>query len=200
MKRKKEKRGQRDTDLIRTFICIEIPDSIKRRIDCLQKALRQIDAQVSWTKPSNIHLTLKFLGGVSPSRIERVTEAVERAASGIGPFEVEVSGAGCFPSPRNPRVLWIGLPNVPDALKQLFANIEDELAGEGFARENRKFSPHLTIGRPRNSKNSASGAEALIAGGFEPETFEATEVIVMRSQLNPTGSIYTPQATIRFCK
>jgi len=197
MGRQKQPAERRDGNLIRTFICIEIPESIKDRIDRLQKSLRQIDAQVSWTKPSNIHLTLKFLGGVAPARIERVAKAVEHAASGVGPFEIEVSGAGCFPSARSPRVLWIGLPNPPDQLKQLYTNIEDELAAQGFAREKRRFSPHLTIGRIRNPKNSASIAEALMGEGFAPERFNATEVVVMRSQLNPTGSIYSPQATIK---
>jgi 2'-5' RNA ligase len=197
MGRKIQSPERRDTNLIRTFVCIEIPQSIKERIDALQRTLRRTDAQVSWTKPSNIHLTLKFLGGVAPARIERVGKAVERAASGIHHFEIEVSGAGCFPSPRSPRVLWIGSPHAPEQLKQLYANIEDELADEGFAREKRKFSPHLTIGRMRNPKNSASIAEALMAEGFAPERFKATEVIVMRSQLKPTGSIYTPQATIK---
>lgn len=181
---------------VRTFICIEISESIKERIDRLQTTLKEIDAQVSWTKPSNIHLTLKFLGGVEAARIDRVRKAVQRAATGISPFEVEVSGAGCFPSPRNPRVLWVGFSVVPEALKQLYTNIEDQLAREGFPREKRKFSPHLTIGRIRTPHNSALVAGALIATGFTPETFDAAEVIVMRSDLKPTGSIYTRQAVI----
>jgi 2'-5' RNA ligase len=184
-------------DVVRTFICIEIPESIKERIDHLQKALKAIDAQVSWTKPSNIHLTLKFLGAVEATRIQRIARAVERATAGINRFEIEVSGTGCFPSPRNPRVLWIGFSEVPDALKQLYSKLEDELAREGFAREKRKFSPHLTIGRLRGPKNASHLAEALITSGFNAETFMANEVIVMRSDLKPTGSIYTPQALIK---
>lgn len=185
------------TAVVRTFICIEIPESIKQRIDSLQKPLKSIDAQVSWTKPSNIHLTLKFLGAVEAARIQRVAKAVERAAAEINRFNLEVGGVGCFPSPRNPRVLWIGFGDVPDALEHLVANLEDELAREGFAREKRKFSPHLTIGRIRAPKNAAQLAEALIESGFNPETFEATEVIAMRSDLKPTGSIYTPQAVVK---
>jgi 2'-5' RNA ligase len=185
-------------NVVRTFICIEIPESIKERIDRLQKTLREIEAQVSWTKPSSIHLTLKFLGNVEVSRIERVSNAVRRAATGTSPFELEVSGTGCFPSPRSPRVLWVGLSVVPETLKQLYAHIEDELMQEGFAREKRKFSPHLTIGRIRTPHNSVLVAETLIATGFAPETFRATEVIVMRSDLKPTGSIYTPQAVVGF--
>src|SRR6266850_5653786 len=169
------------SNVVRTFICIEIPESIKERIDGLQTTLKEIDAQVSWTKPSNIHLTLKFLGGVEAARIDRVRKAVQRAATGISPFEIEVSGAGCFPSPRNPRVLWVGFSVVPEALKELYKNIEDELAREGFPREKRKFSPHLTIGRVRTPHNSAVVAEALIAIDFTPMTLNTAEVIVMRS-------------------
>lgn len=184
-------------DVIRTFICIEIPDSIKDRIGQLQDTIRPIKAQVSWTRPSNIHLTLKFLGGVEAKRIDRVKRAVERAAIGINYFEIEVGGAGCFPSARSPRVLWVGVSNIPDALKQLYANIDDQLGREGFPQEKRKFSPHLTIGRLREPNNGARVAEALIASGFEPEKFEASEVIVMRSDIKPTGSIYTPQSVVR---
>lgn len=184
------------SDLIRTFVCIEIPESIKERIGRLQRRLQEIEAQVSWTKPSSIHLTLKFLGGVEAARIDRVLKAVERASTGIDSFEVEVSGTGCFPSPRNPRVLWVGFSVVPEALKHLYANIEDELAREGSPREKRKFSPHLTIGRVRAPHNAAVVAQALIAAGFEPQSFNAAEIIVMRSDLKPTGSIYTPQGVI----
>ena len=198
MSRNEASREHRRANIIRTFICIEIPASIKERIDRLQNTLREIEAQVSWTKASNIHLTLKFLGDVETARINRVLKAVERASTGISPFEVEVSGAGCFPSPRSPRVLWVGIPVVPEALKHLYANIERELAREGFPREKRAFSPHLTIGRIRTSHNSALVADALIATGFTPETFDATEVIVMRSDLKPTGSIYTHQGVISF--
>jgi RNA 2',3'-cyclic 3'-phosphodiesterase len=196
MSKKHLARDNEPTDLIRTFICIEIPQSIKERINRLQEILRQIDAQISWTKPSNIHLTLKFLGGVEATRIERVKKALERAANGISPFEVEVGRAGCFPSPRSPRVLWVGFSNLPERLQQLYSNIEDELAREGFEREKRKFSPHLTIARIRPPHNAARVADALIASGFATERFRATAVIVMRSDLKPAGSIYAPQAII----
>jgi len=185
------------TSVIRTFVCIEIPDSIKSRVTNLQETLRKFGARVSWTKPSNIHLTLKFLGDVEASRIEGATNAIERAAHKISPFEIEIGGVGCFPSTRSPKVFWIGVSNMPQPLQTLHSNIEDELARIGFKRENRKFSPHLTIGRVRAPHNSARSAEALIATGFESETFTATEVILMRSDLDAAGSIYTPQAAIQ---
>ena len=196
MSKKQDERSRKAGDAIRTFICFEIPDSIKSRINKLQETLRKIDAQVSWSKPSNIHLTVKFLGNVESSRIERVSKALERSASGISPFEIEIGGVGCFPSPRSPRVLWVGVSTIPDQLRQLHANIDEQLEREGFERETRKFSPHLTLGRIRAPHNSAKVAEALITTGFAAEAFIANDLILMRSDLKPAGSIYTPQTVI----
>jgi 2'-5' RNA ligase len=190
-----EQTNRRSSGSIRTFICIEVPKSIKERIGALQQTVGRHDAKISWVKPSNIHLTLKFLGDVTAARIPAVISAVERAARFSRTFEIEVGGAGCFPSAKRPRVFWVGLTAVPDGLARLHALIEEELVGEGLAPDARKFSPHLTIGRVRSPKNVPRVAEDLIATGFEREIFQATEVIVMRSDLNPSGSIYTPLST-----
>jgi 2'-5' RNA ligase len=179
---------------IRSFVCIDIPDGIKERIEQLQHRLRRIDAQVSWTKASNIHLTLKFLGNVSQSSIVNVCAAIERAARVTDPFEIEVGGVGCFPSLRSPRILWIGLSRSVEELSLLQAAVENELAMIGFAREPGRFSPHLTIGRLRSPHNARLLVAEMTAAGFEPESFQAREVILMRSDLRPTGAIYTPQA------
>jgi 2'-5' RNA ligase len=185
-----------NTGTVRTFICIDIPGSIKTRIEGLQQGLRRIDAPVSWVKPSNIHLTLKFLGAVEERRIARVCEAASRAARSTGPIAITIAGAGCFPSARSPRVLWIGLEEIPAGLKTLYDAMETEMAGCGFPRESRRFGPHLTIGRLRSQHNGRLLSEALVSTGFEPETFDAREIIVMRSNLNPKGSIYTPLAVV----
>ncbi|HXG93232.1 MAG TPA: RNA 2',3'-cyclic phosphodiesterase [Blastocatellia bacterium] len=195
--RDKNRQDRRRDDAIRTFICIEVPDSIKNRIASLQQELKRLGAQVSWTNPANIHLTIKFLGDVAVSKLDTVRGAVERAIDSMSEFEIEVGGAGCFPAPKNPRVLWVGLTNIPDALRALHKRIEDGLARGGFEREQKRFSPHLTIGRIRGPHNAKLVVEKLVAMGFEPESFRASEVIVMRSDLKPTGSVYTPQAIIK---
>ena len=194
----KEKHAEeRRDEPIRTFICIEIPEGLKTRIAALQRELKQIDSQVSWVKPDNIHLTLKFLGPVAQSRIAEVQQGVERAASSCSPFEVEVASTGCFPSPRGPRVLWVGLSRLTTQLRQLHQAIEDELSPSGFARESKPFSPHLTIGRVRSPRGAAEVAERLVARGFDAHKFSASQIIVMRSDLHPSGSVYTPQAVIQ---
>jgi len=181
----------RNSSSIRTFVCIDVPASIKDRIAQLQGNLRQHDAKISWVKPANIHLSLKFLGDVAATRIPAVGSAVERAAHLVRPLEIEVGGAGCFPSAKSPRVFWVGLTAVPDRLARLHALIEQELATEGFPPDTRKFSPHLTIGRVRLPQNAGLVAGELMSTGFSPASFQATEVIVMRSELNPSGSIYS---------
>ena len=181
---------------IRTFVCVEVPQGVKARIEALQRALRHNDVPISWVKPSNIHLTIKFLGDVAAARMDDVRRAVERASQFIPPFDITVEGAGCFPSARSPRALWVGLGPLPDELLRLHSNIEAELADEGFAREAKRFAPHLTIARVRGPFKAKRTVEAFMAAGFAAETFRASEVIVMRSELHPAGSIYTPQAII----
>ena len=176
---------------VRTFICIDIPAEIKLRMEKLQATLRSAGGQVSWTRPNNIHLTLKFLGNVPAARVAAVCSGVRTACQGIGSFKVTVSGAGCFPSPRSPRVLWVGLAKAPE-LVSLYESVEDAMSSLGFDRETRTFSPHLTIGRLRSRENAQRLGELITSIGFESETFEAREVIVMRSSLKPTGAIYTP--------
>jgi len=183
-------------DSIRTFICIEIPVSIKERMEDVEGELRHVDAQVSWVKPANVHLTLKFLGAVARERIDSVSAAAGRAASVTGQFEIEIGGTGCFPSAQNPRVLWIGITRVADGLARLHSALEQELAREGFEREAKRFSPHLTVGRLRSPRNGAELVQKFSDIGFEPEPFIASEIIVMRSEPKPTGSIYTPLSII----
>ena len=183
-------------DGIRTFVCIEVPATIKAHIEALQRTLRRNDVPISWVKPANIHLTIKFLGDVMASRIDGVRHAVERACESVPAFEITVAGTGCFPSAKSPRVLWVGLAPLPDELRRLHANVEAELEREGFAREGRRFAPHLTIARVRDPFKSRATVEGLQAAGFAAESFRAAEVIVMRSELHPAGSIYTPQARV----
>ena len=115
---------------------------------------------------------------------------------GVPAFEITVEGTGCFPAAKSPRVLWVGLTPLPEELRRLHSNIEAELEREGFAREVRRFAPHLTIARVRDPFKARPTVEALLAAGFATATFRASEVIVMRSDLHPSGSIYTPQAVV----
>jgi RNA 2',3'-cyclic 3'-phosphodiesterase len=183
---------------IRCFVCIEIPESVKLRIQAIQKGLSPLGGDVSWVKPSNIHLTLKFLGIVPAERIGLVTEVCSRITQGVSPFTLTVDGTGCFPSRRNPKVLWVGLRNVPGELRMLQCSLEDELQKKGFTREDKPFSPHLTLGRIRSSRQSEQLADTLLAWEFASQPVQANELILMRSELHPDGARYTPLGKFPF--
>jgi 2'-5' RNA ligase len=192
MSNSQEKAPATRSETLRLFLCIDLPDEVKDQIGSLQQRLRKIDASVSWTRPSNVHLTLKFLGSVPKARVGSVCRATEEAATAINEFDIEVAGTGCFPSTKNPRVFWIGLQDLPHELIELHTAVERAFEREGFDRETRNFSPHLTIGRMRGPHNARLVAEQLVLAGFGPFQFRAREVIAMQSTLNPAGSIYTP--------
>jgi RNA 2',3'-cyclic 3'-phosphodiesterase len=185
-----------DSALIRSFICIEVPASVCRRLEELQICLRRTGGDVSWVKASNIHLTLKFMGDITHSSVQVVRKAVIQASTDLNPFEITVNGTGCFPSARNPRVLWVGLVDASQQLKHLHSEIDRLLALSGFVADHKPFSPHLTLGRFRTPRQSQRVVEAMLREGFEPESFVADRVIIMRSQLNAGGSIYTRLAEV----
>jgi 2'-5' RNA ligase len=177
---------------IRTFVCVEIPATVRDRLEQLQRRLAALKADVSWTKKSNLHLTLKFLGHISAAQVESVCRIVQEAASGSAFFDLHLNGTGSFPNQRNPRVLWVGLAEVPQVFKELYNSIDIGLSSIGFPRESRPFAPHLTFARVKSNRNVASLVEALIAGGFQSEPFAIREVVVMKSQLKTSGAIYSP--------
>jgi 2'-5' RNA ligase len=183
-------------DSIRTFICIELPDEIRDRIGALQDRLKHVSADVSWVRPAKIHLTLKFLGDVGALKIARVCAAVENAIQGEEAFPIEVGGTGCFPSAQNPRILWIGVASPSDKLKQLQTSIEKTLEAMAFARENRPFSAHLTLGRVKSRLNARRLVEELAEAGSEKLSFQVSKIAVMRSDLKAKGAVYTPLASI----
>src|SRR5436853_2993113 len=182
---------------VRSFIAIEIPEGIRERIGGLQKRLRESDCQVSWVKPSNIHLTLKFIGQTPRDRIAGISAAIEGACVGLSTFELEIGATGSFPSRRNLKVLWVGINDEPTgSLKTFHARMESELAESGFPRETKSFNPHLTIGRLRSTENSGKLIDQMAEFGFSAERFVVREIVLMRSELNPAGSIYTPLTRI----
>jgi 2'-5' RNA ligase len=177
---------------MRTFIAIELPERIKEEIGQLQAPLKKTGAFVSWVKPGNIHVTLKFLGEVPEEKIGDVYSATEMAVQGMKSFSMSLKGIGGFPNLRRPRVIWIGTGSGGEELSRLAERMEQEMEKIGFPKENRKFSPHFTIGRVKSPKNIEGLAGKVESTEFQTEEIQVTEVVVMRSQLNPAGAIYTP--------
>lgn len=183
-------------NLLRAFIAIEIPSSIQLAIEEHTTRLRSaLDSNlVRWAPTANIHLTLKFLGDVSPNTIDLLTQMLTAEVSQHTSFEIQIAGIGTFPNLRRPRVIWIGL-QAPAALEALHHGIEAATARMGFPVEERPFSPHLTIGRvkqtvgPAEAQKIRTALEATHIGFLGTSCVEA--VHLFKSDLKPTGSVYT---------
>jgi len=181
---------------VRTFICIELSGDVRKKLAELQSTLRQTRANIAWVKPENMHLTLKFLGNVEQSKLGAVSAAVERALKDQARFSLKVSGMGSFPNNKRPRVLWVGIEGDKQMLSTIQRRIEDELVSEGFPKEDRPFSPHLTLGRVKSNENIKACIDKMNELSIDSEPFEIAEVIVMRSDLNPGGAVYSRLNTI----
>ena len=184
-----------DAQTYRTFIAIELPPDVRRRIrqhiDQLRSTFPQIRA--SWSREDNLHLTLKFLGEIPLTRIAALSEACSEAIKQIEPFDLIIKGCGSFPPHGKPKVLWIGIEDAgagaqTTPLHRLHAAIEYSCAAQGFEREARRYHPHLTIARIREAKDSRALAEHHRQTDFAPQPFSVSEVIVFRSELSSAGS------------
>ena len=176
---------------LRTFIAIPFPEAIQDRVDALLSDLRKMDAAVRWVSAQNLHLTLKFLGDVEEGRLSDLFVGIRKATEIIEPFRITLTGLGVFPNIRRPRVLWIGL-EIPEAMKKLYNNMEEELSRLHFPKETRKFSPHLTIGRVKGQRGMERLMSVVERMEFGPETVSVARIVAMKSELRPTGAVYAP--------
>jgi len=187
---------------VRTFIAIELDETINAALADLQGQLKSKVPQgsVRWVKPGGIHLTLKFLGDVPADRIEEIERALAQACVRFPAFSFSVEGLGCFPDPRRPRVVWVGVREESGTLRRLQKAIEDGMERLGFAPEGRKFDAHLTLGR---TQRRASSGDVRRLGQLVSETdigslgqMEARSVSLIKSDLRPTGAVYTQLAAV----
>lgn len=182
--------------VIRAFIALDLSPEINTRLEDVSAQLKQRlkDVQVRWVPVENIHLTLKFLGDVSLANLEMLKKILLSEASNHAPFEMSVGELGAFPSTRRPRVIWVGV-TAPPELKALQRGIESETARLGYQRENRSFSPHLTLGRvSRNATSQDARQIGEVLESYKVGFLGATrvqEVHLYRSDLRPGGAVYT---------
>lgn len=188
--------------VIRAFIAIEIPKPIQEQLDviiCDLKGLTKSTA-IRWILSKNIHITLKFLGDVSISNVDLLSEMLKNEVVRYPQFKLNIDGFGAFPSLLRPRVIWIGVSTTPE-LQALQNGVEAETNRLGYSPEQRVFSPHLTLAR---LSHKASPIEirrvGKILSNFKVEkvgSYEVKNVILFKSDLLPGGPIYTPISTFK---
>lgn len=180
---------------MRCFIAIDIPSGIR---ESLAKLIFHISAKssgVKFVQPENIHITMKFLGEVDEKKAQDVIASLKVLSASHSAFSLEIKGAGVFPDPKRPNVLWVGIPESAP-LQALYQEMEASLALLSFEKEARRFSPHLTIGRVKERHSAGFAVHELLKHSGEVfGSFEAREICLMQSVLKPSGAEYSTLAT-----
>jgi 2'-5' RNA ligase len=177
---------------LRTFIAVDLGKLIRDRVIALQEALARTGAEVKWVEPENLHVTLLFLGEVEDRSVPDVCRLVQSCTAQHSPFPMSVETVGCFPNARRPRVLWVGVGAGVQPLCALHDELEIPLQDLGYRREERRYTPHITLGRVKSDRPAADLAAAL-AKKADWKAGETTvhELLVMSSELTPQGPHYT---------
>ena len=177
---------------MRTFIAIELPPSVISLLVNVQKNLQSMGVRAKWVRPQNIHLTLKFLGNINPGDIDKIGEAMADAVAEFEALNLVAEGVGVFPGIHRPRVIWVGLKGQVQTLFALQRRMEDNLAALGYKKEKRPFKGHLTLGRFKKGVNPETIRQAVREfGTLDSEEFTARRVILYKSDLKPTGAVYS---------
>lgn len=179
---------------LRLFCAVELPGELRSRVAERVRRLRAEfpGVRASWEKPEKLHVTLKFLGDVEHARVDALSGASARAVANIEPFDLTIEEPGTFPPHGQPRVLWLGIVDASGRLALMQRSLETECAAVGFPRESRAFKPHLTLARVRSPHGAHELAAAHRELPFAPQRFTVSELVLMRSELGPGGSRYTP--------
>lgn len=176
---------------IRTFVAVPLPDSLRKRAVKVASELAAIAPGVKWVEPNSLHWTLQFLGPVEQRETSEICDAVAEGVLEFAPFDLQMLGAGAFPTPDRPRTLWLGVGQGRDEMIALQAAVEKSLEPLGFRGEARRYRPHLTIGRPGRGEQPRELADHLAAlADFDGGTMLVDEVVVYSSELTRQGPIY----------
>lgn len=198
---------------MRTFIAIELPANVKRRVNERQRQLQQLldehaaSTAFRWTPAGNLHLTLRFLGETSEAQRQQVEAALTTIVSVAPLFHLAVQATGAFPNLRKPNILWLDFVGDLAVLAPLQRRIELAVQQAGFAPDERAFTPHLTIARAQKGAAPSMltrAGEALRRVMATPsaagEPFAVEAIHLIHSDLRPAGSVYTSLATFALAK
>ncbi len=189
------------SETFRAFIAVDLPETVRVFLAELQETIKSYEVPVKWVRPQNIHLTLKFLGDTDTAQTARIVAAMTLAAKDCPGVSLTAKDIGVFPDLKRPRVVWAGVNGQLEILKNLQRTLDDHLADLGFPKDRRTFSAHLTMGRVKGKIVSAR-MKAAIDGlkGSESEPFEVDRIVLFKSELRPTGAVYTQVHQVLFSR
>src|SRR5262245_6672207 len=178
---------------IRTFIAVDLDKTVRDRTVALQEALARTGTEVKWVEEENLHVTLLFLGEVEDRGVPALCRAVAEVCAVRDTFPLNVETVGCFPNPRRPRTIWTGVGTGGAELVSLHDALEPPLLELGcYRREERQYTPHITLGRVRGDRPTDKLAQALTKNAkWQGGATEVREALVLSSELTPQGPVYT---------
>lgn len=173
---------------LRCFISLELPEELKKNIYGYIEKLKAAGADVKWIPPENLHLTLKFLGNTQEELLKDINERLISLAKSHERFSLQVSGAGAFPNIKYPRVIWLGVHDSEEIIK-LQHDMDESMAGLGFEKDDKQFTPHLTIGRVKSMRNKdALIKELATLKEVDFGKIGVNNITMMKSELKPGGA------------
>ncbi len=184
-------------ETIRSFIAVEIPEQVRSDITRIINRFAREDFSVKWVKHENLHITLLFLGDIDNNFLENSIKALTDISGKEKSFDMSLKGLGAFPSPKSPRVIWIGAETGAKELSSLQEKIETAFTQIGYKPEEKKFHPHLTIGRVRER---LSIADKIFTTEFSSPVFIIESLVLFKSTLTPQGPIYEKIKTFPLLK
>ena len=173
---------------MRAFLAIEISHDVKQYLKTIAKAMAMNIDGVKWVKEADQHLTLKFFGEIEEEKVSMIKESMLHIERSHALFIATIKGIDGFPDRRRARVIVITLENGVDNIKNIYNDIEESISTLGIERENRPFTPHITLGRRKVPGPIPDKALANI----EKMSFNVDSVVLFKSTLRPEGAIYTP--------
>lgn len=181
--------------LLRTFIAAEIgPDVGGRAQKLINKLKASTTAKITWVRPAELHFTLSFLGEIIDREIPKLLTTVNDAVRDLPAFDLLCRGIGVFPSFDNPRTIWLGVTDGHDEMIELHSRIEQALRPLGFRGEHRRYRPHLTLGRIRQSDTGMIELREQLEElqDYEAGIMTVSEVTIFHSDLRSSGPEYAP--------
>ncbi len=179
---------------IRSFLAFELAPEIRQIVSRVLSEAAKATLDVRWVRAAGVHLTVIFLGSVREDNLTAIEDAAQRVCLNYRPFDVSLRGMGCFPSERNPKVVWLGLDGDTERMSRFRDALQQELEPFGIEQEKRPFRPHLTLGRMRKGQGGGRGELSALLRIYEDLTsahWPLTELVLFKSDLQPSGAVYT---------
>ncbi len=175
----------------RLFIAIDTPPGIKAAFRDLQGTLKATGADVRWERSEKLHCTLKFLGDTDTHLVERISATLRDIALSFHQITIVYRGVGFFPPKGDPKIVWVGMNDDDEMLGRMHTALEEQCATLGYPREERRFHPHVTLGRVRSKTGIGALRRSVESVTFESQPIIISSIDLLRSTLKPDGSLYS---------